>query len=56
MITKEDTGQLKTFRVVGKPTAGVITIYPAIISTQGGSDHGREGISERHRHPGVGRG
>lgn len=31
MITKQDTGQLQTFRVVGKPSAGVIRIYPAII-------------------------
>ena len=37
MITKADTGQLMTFRVVAKPSAGVITIYPAIISAQGGS-------------------
>ncbi len=31
MITKGDTGQLQTFRVVGKPSAGVVRIYPAII-------------------------
>jgi len=31
MITKGDTGQLKTFRVVGKPAANTIRIYPAII-------------------------
>lgn len=31
MITKQDTGQLQTFRVIGKPSAGVIRIYPAII-------------------------
>lgn len=37
MITKQDTGQLKTFRIVAKPSAGVVTIYPAIISAQGGT-------------------
>ena len=37
MITKADTGQPQTFRVVAKPSAGVITIYPAIISAQGGT-------------------
>lgn len=42
MITKQDTGQLQTFRVVGKPSAGVITIYPAIISNQGGSASEKE--------------
>jgi len=42
MITKQDTGQLKTFRVVAKPSAGVITIYPAIISAQGGSTAEKE--------------
>ena len=31
MITKQDTGQLQTFRVVGKPSAGVVRVYPAII-------------------------
>lgn len=31
MVTKGDTGQLKTFRVVGKPAANTIRIYPAII-------------------------
>lgn len=31
MITKGDTGQLKTFRVVGKPAANTIRIYPAIV-------------------------
>lgn len=35
MITKQDTGQLQTFRVVGKPTAGVIRVAPSIISGQG---------------------
>jgi hypothetical protein len=42
MITKQPTGQLKTFRVVGKPSAGVITIYPAIVSNQGGSASEKE--------------
>jgi hypothetical protein len=42
MITKQDTGQLQTFRVVGKPSAGVITIYPPIISNQGGSASEKE--------------
>lgn len=37
MITKQDTGQLQTFRVVGKPAAGTIRVYPAIISGQGGT-------------------
>ncbi len=31
MVTKQDTGQLKTFRVVGKPAANTIRVYPAII-------------------------
>lgn len=35
MITKQDTGQLQTFRVVGKPAAGVILVAPAIISGGG---------------------
>ena len=37
LITKQDTGQLLTFRVVGKPSAGNLLIYPPIISNQGGS-------------------
>lgn len=37
MITKQDTGQLQTFRVVGKPAAGTIRVYPAIIPVSGGS-------------------
>lgn len=32
MITKQSTGQLKTFRVVGKPAANTIRVYPAIIN------------------------
>jgi hypothetical protein len=42
MIEKQDTGQLQTFRVVGKPSAGVITITPAIISNGGSTIAGRE--------------
>lgn len=37
LISKQDTGQLQTFRVVGKPAAGVIRIAPAIISGGGGT-------------------
>lgn len=37
MITKQDTGQLQTFRVIGKPAAGVILVAPAIISAGGGT-------------------
>jgi hypothetical protein len=43
MIEKQDTGQLQTFRVVGKPSANVIQISPAIISN-GGSHHRRQGM------------
>lgn len=42
MINKQDTGQLQTFRVVGKPSAGVIQITPAIISNGGSTIAGRE--------------
>jgi hypothetical protein len=35
MISKQDTGQLQTFRVVSKPSAGVIQICPALISGTG---------------------
>lgn len=35
MITKQDTGQLQTFRVISKPSAGVILVAPAIISGGG---------------------
>ena len=42
MITKADTGVLQTFRVVAKPSAGVITIYPAIISAQGATTAEKE--------------
>ena len=41
-ITKSDTGQLKTFRVVGIVSgsggAGVVTISPAIVSGEGATD------------------
>ena len=37
MISKQDTGQLQTFRVVGKPSANVIQVAPAIISGGGGT-------------------
>lgn len=37
LITKQDTGQPKTFRVVGKPAANTIRIYPAIIDAAEGS-------------------
>jgi hypothetical protein len=42
MIEKQDTGQLQTFRVTGKPSAGVIQINPAIISNGGSTIAGRE--------------
>lgn len=42
MIEKQDTGQLQTFRVVGKPSANVIQISPAIISNGGATIGGRE--------------
>jgi uncharacterized protein YaiE (UPF0345 family) len=35
MITKQDTGQLQTFRVISKPAANTIRIAPAIISNGG---------------------
>ncbi len=35
MITKADTGQLQTFRVIGKPSAGTLLVAPAIISGGG---------------------
>lgn len=37
LITKLDTGQLQTFRVIGKPSANVIRVAPAIISGTGGT-------------------
>lgn len=42
MISKQDTGKPKTFRVVGKPSAGVIKIAPAIISNGGNTIAGKE--------------
>lgn len=42
MINKQDTGQLQTFRVTGKPSAGVIQITPAIISNGGNTIAGKE--------------
>lgn len=35
MISKQDTGQLQTFRVISKPAANTIRVAPAIISGQG---------------------
>jgi len=37
-ITKGDTGQLKTFRVISVDSATTLTISPPIVSTQGGTD------------------
>lgn len=37
-ITKGDTGQLKTFRVISVPSSTTLVISPPIISAQGGSD------------------
>lgn len=42
LITKQDTGNLKTFRVVGKPAANTIRVYPAIIDAAEGSIASRE--------------
>ncbi|QPQ55591.1 hypothetical protein IC614_03035 [Allosphingosinicella flava] len=42
MITKQDTGQLQTFRVVGKPSANTILVAPAIISNGGSTSAGSE--------------
>lgn len=46
MITKQDTGQLKTFRVIGIVSGaggtGTILVSPAIISNQGGSNAEKE--------------
>jgi hypothetical protein len=35
MVSKQDTGQLQTFRVVGLPAANTIRVSPAIVSGQG---------------------
>lgn len=40
--TKQETGELQTFRVISKPSAGVIKVAPAIISAQGATDAERE--------------
>jgi hypothetical protein len=40
--TKEETGELQTFRVISKPSANVIKVAPAIISGQGATDAERE--------------
>lgn len=37
-VTKGDTGQLKTFRVISVDSATTMTICPPIISAQGGTD------------------
>jgi hypothetical protein len=42
MITKQDTGQLQTFRVISKPAANTIRIAPAIISNGGATRAGTE--------------
>jgi hypothetical protein len=42
LVTKQDTGQPQTFRVIGKPAAGVILVAPAIVSNQGGSKAEKE--------------
>ena len=42
LVTKQDTGQPKTFRVVGKPAANTIRIYPAIVDAAEGSMASRE--------------
>lgn len=42
LITKQDTGQLKTFRVVDKPAANTIRIWPAIIDAAEGSIGSKE--------------
>lgn len=42
LITKQDTGQSKTFRVVDKPAANTIRVYPAIIDAAEGSIGSKE--------------
>lgn len=42
MITKQDTGQLQTFRVISKPAANTIRVAPAIISNGGATRAGAE--------------
>lgn len=38
LITKQDTGQLKTFRVISVDSATTMTISPPMITAQGGTD------------------
>lgn len=42
LISKQNTGQLKTFRVVDKPAANTLRIYPAIIDAAEGSIGSKE--------------
>ena len=42
LITKQDTGQPQTFRVIGKPAAGVILIAPALVSGGGATKAEKE--------------
>lgn len=42
LITKQSTGALKTFRVVDKPAAATIRVYPAIIDAAEGSIGSKE--------------
>ena len=42
LITKQDTGNAKTFRVVDKPAANTIRVYPAIIDAAEGSIGSKE--------------
>jgi len=42
MITKQDTGNLQTFRVTGKPSANVLQVTPPIISNGGSTIGGKE--------------
>lgn len=42
LVTKQDTGQPKTFRVIDKPAANTIRVYPAIIDAAEGSIGSKE--------------
>lgn len=42
LITKQNTGKQKTFRVIGKPAANTIRVYPAIVDAAEGSDASKE--------------
>ncbi|MES2902681.1 MAG: P22 phage major capsid protein family protein [Pseudomonadota bacterium] len=42
MVTKQDTGQLQTFRVISKPAANTIRVAPAIISNGGATQPEKE--------------